>query len=102
MEAAIYFAIILTVAGLAGLAPVESRIFRWAGDVSYGVYMWHWPLLMALPYIVSPFARVFRISIMGTWIADTVFVTLLLVVSTVSYQKFERPAQAAIRRLSRP
>ena len=31
--------------GLAGLAPVQ-----FVGDVSYAVYLWHWPLVVLVPY----------------------------------------------------
>ncbi|MDF0512607.1 acyltransferase [Agromyces sp. H3Y2-19a] len=35
-------------AGLAGLRPVQ-----WMGDVSYSLYLWHWPIFMFVPYLTG-------------------------------------------------
>ncbi|HEX7537474.1 MAG TPA: acyltransferase family protein [Dermatophilaceae bacterium] len=45
------------VAGDTGRTDPSSRVFRlrpvqWLGDVSYSVYLWHWPLLVFAPYLL--------------------------------------------------
>jgi peptidoglycan/LPS O-acetylase OafA/YrhL len=45
------------VAGDTGSADPSTRAFglrpvQWLGDVSYSVYLWHWPLLVFAPYLL--------------------------------------------------
>ena len=45
---------------LTSLGPVQ-----WLGDISYSVYLWHWPLLVLLPYALGRHGLAARLTVLA-------------------------------------
>jgi peptidoglycan/LPS O-acetylase OafA/YrhL len=96
IKVSVVFVPALIVAALIDLSPFGRHLhrLRWIGDNTYSMYLWHWPLEVAiLTFLwVSGINRSFLASpiMIIAWIA------VMLVVGRVSLLWIERPAQKAI------
>lgn len=61
------------------------RPLVWAGKRSYGIYLWHWPLLVLL--------RLFLPSSTAVWIYPAVLVPLTFAIAALSYRFIEQPVR---------
>ena len=57
------------------------RPIQFIGDVSYSIYLWHWPLIILLPFVIGDLTTVSKVSI--------IVVTLLL--AWLSQKYIEKP-----------
>ena len=64
---------------------------RWTGARSYGIYLWHWPVLV----LVIAAAPKLQNSPATVWLVGAITVAITVAAATVSFQFVERP----IRRL---
>ncbi len=78
-------AIVIGAVSLAGPGPalqvLEVPPLRWLGRVSYGVYLWHWPIYTVLD----------GDEISNRWLLSGARVALSLAVAAVSYRLVEQP-----------
>lgn len=66
-------------AKLAGLRPVQ-----WLGDNSYSVYLWHWPLIVAAPWVLHR---------PTSWASKAVILTAALVLASLTKRFIEDPVR---------
>ena len=86
----------IIIAGDTGRADPSDVVFRlrpvqWLGDVSYSVYLWHWPLLVFAPYVLRHNLKTPELLVL---------VLLCLVISGLS-KRFVEDAMRFWPRLSR-
>lgn len=80
---------------------VLGRAGRWAGDVSYSLYLWHVPVLMVLPHVTAMLLGPEFIAGLSAWQSSVALVAVLVLLSgaaEVSYRWIEKPAREWIRR----
>ena len=66
---------------LAGIRPVT-----WIGDLSYGIYLWHWPLLIAAPVLLG--------SSLWAW-QKVVLIAIVVLLAAASKRWVEDPIRFA-------
>ena len=81
--------VVLLVAAGVGHAVLASRPFRIAGQMSYSLYLWHLPVLVACTLLLTPTLGIIWAAVIGVLAA--VFVAAL------SYRYLEAPVQEFAR-----
>ena len=76
---------------------------RWVGHRSYGIYLWHWPLLVLAQAAAAPWSR----TPAGAWILGGIVLLATLGVAELSYRFLEQPVRrhgliTSLRLLLRP
>lgn len=71
---------------------LSASPLRWMGKVSYGAYLWHWPLL------VIPYRHAVAIP---TWLRIAGLTSLTFVVAYASFVLVERPLRDPVSRIGR-
>jgi peptidoglycan/LPS O-acetylase OafA/YrhL len=73
-----------------GMRVLEVEALRWLGRVSYGVYLWHWPIYTVID----------EDAVSGRWLRTAVRVVVTLAVASLSYQLVEQPVRRGDLRTS--
>jgi len=88
--------IALFVAMLCGTGPfriLASESLRWLGKVSYGIYLWHYPVLATYLSLVPEQSRI------GHALGFPVIAAATIVLAWLSFVAFESPARVRLSRV---
>ncbi len=82
---------------------LDAQPLRWLGERSYGIYLWHWPLLL----LIGAAGRGLRGAPVEPWIIGLITLVVTLVLAAASYRYIEQPVRtlglrASIRLLLTP
>jgi peptidoglycan/LPS O-acetylase OafA/YrhL len=85
---------------LTAMEPAEDRRMNgfWAacGDASYGMYLWHVPLQVALFVLVTPYVQPSELA-KSPWFL-VAYLSIVCTVARVMFLLFERPMRGLIRK----
>ena len=94
-------------AALLALAVAETaapralrRASGWLGDCTYGIYLWHVPMQLALMLAFLPDAHPAEFAAQG-WVLAT-WLAAVVLVARLSFIWFERPMRERLRRWAEP
>lgn len=89
--AAVLWATLILIVLLRFVRTTPWRPIGFVADVSYGIYLFHIPVMWLLLPLISPGGRLFTLGLLVT-------VTTVLLVSWASYRYIETPIRRAVRR----
>lgn len=87
---------LLLAVGEANAPAMLRRICQWLGENTYGAYLWHFPLQLALLLILIPHYDPYEIAQNGWFLAFYVFA--VVAIARLSFTWFERPMRDRLRR----
>jgi hypothetical protein len=75
-----------------GTRLLAARPMRWLGDRSYGIYLWHWPVILFLSHDRAP---------VGGLALDVVRIGISIALAAASYRWLETPIRRRRRLVAR-
>lgn len=88
--------VVLLIASLEESLPVKIKgISQWIGDCSYGIYLWHIPIMLALLLLLDCVVGS-RAAVSSPWFL-LLFLTSAIVAARISFVWFERPMRERLR-----
>lgn len=80
-----------------GVRWLGARPLVWLGDISFGIYLWHFPVLRLMRRVIPGDWN----TVEGSWLALLVCVAVTLPIATLSYRLVEKPVLDWIARRQR-